>query len=158
MSKLITTTGKAKVDLTDPEITGGSFEPVPDDDYSVTVTGHEVRGPGESGYEYINFAFTVDEGEFKGRMFWRNLSLSPKALGFLKELCDAAGISYDKNGVDLKSAKGKRLKVRIVTETSEEYGDQNRISRFLRRTAKSSPSTKKAFKKTDPKKKKAKSL
>jgi hypothetical protein len=74
----------------------------------------------------------VDEGEFKGRMFWRNLSLSPKALGFLKELCDAAGILYDKKGVD-----------------------QNRISRFLRRTAKSTPSTKKAFKKTDAKKKKS---
>lgn len=153
MSKLISTTGKAKVDLTDKDIVAGSFEPVPDDDYGVKITGYEVRGPGESGYEYINFAFTVDEGEFKGRMFWRNLSLSPKALGFLKELCDAAGISYTKNGVDLKSSIGKRLKVRIITETSEEYGDQNRISKFLNRAAK--PSGKKAFKKTDPKKKKA---
>ena len=151
MSKLISTTGKAKVDLTSKDITDGSFEPVPDNDYSVKITSYEVRGPGESGYEYINFAFTVDEGEFKGRMFWRNLSLSPKALGFLKELCDAAGITYTKNGVDLKSSVGKKLKVRIVTETSVEYGDQNRIKRFLSRTTK--PSTKAAFKKTDPKKK-----
>jgi hypothetical protein len=153
VSKLVSSTGKIKVDLTDSEISGGGFDPVPDDDYSVVITGHEVRGPGESGYEYINFAFTVDEGEYKGRMFWRNLSLSPKALGFLKELCEAAGITYTKQGVDLKTAKGKKLKVRIITETSETYGDQNRVSKFLRRTAKSAPSTKKAFKKTDPKKK-----
>lgn len=153
MSKLVTTTGKIKVDLTDDEISGGGFEVLPDDDYSAKITEYEVRGPGESGYEYINFTFTVDEGEYKGRLLWRNLSLSPKALGFLKELCEAAGIPYDKKGVDLKSAKGKRLKVRVITKTSEEYGDQNEISRFLRRTAKSTPSTKKAFKKTDPKKK-----
>ena len=152
MSKLVTTTGKIKVDLSD--VSGGSFEPLPDDDYGVKITDYEVRGPGESGFEYINFTFTVDEGEYKGRLLWRNLSLSPKALGFLKELCEAAGILYDKKGVDLKSAKGKRLKVRVITETSDEYGDQNRVSRFLRRTAKSAtPSTKKAFKKTDSKKK-----
>ena len=64
-----------------------SFSAVPEGDYSVAVSGVELK-EGEKG-EYVNWEFTIQEGSNKGQKLWTNTSFSPAALWNLKALLEA---------------------------------------------------------------------
>lgn len=67
-------------------------QPLPTSDYHVKITGGELR-PSKStpGAQYINWEFTIQDGEFTGRKVWANTSLQPQALFVLKGLLEALG-------------------------------------------------------------------
>lgn len=71
------------------------FNPVPRGKYVARVTGGEIRVSGENaknpGSEYINWEFTISEGEFEDRKLWSNTSLLPQALFGLKRLLASTG-------------------------------------------------------------------
>jgi len=143
---------KLKVDLTDVEGSDG-FELLPDGDYDVEIDSFEMR-QGPKG-DYISWVFKVISGEFKGRLLWRITSLTQKALPFLRQLCDAAGVPFDKKGVDPEDAVGSRLQVRVITESDPEFDDKNVIKRFLPLGGKKKSAGKKTYGKGGAKKKPA---
>jgi len=61
---------------------GGSFDPVEPGIYGAKVLSVDLKGPGPSGSKYFEFMFELLETD--GRRVWRNYSLSPKALPWLK--------------------------------------------------------------------------
>jgi hypothetical protein len=70
------------------------FELLPAGVYPATVTAvTESENPGPSGYTYLNWEFTILEGEFEDRKQWTITSLSPKAAFRLKEVLVAFGVS-----------------------------------------------------------------
>lgn len=72
------------------------FELLPAGVYPATVTDvTESENPGPSGYTYLNWEFTILEGEFEDRKQWTITSLSPKAAFRLKEVLVAFGVTSD---------------------------------------------------------------
>jgi hypothetical protein len=74
-------------------------DPVPSGWYHVKVTDGEVRESGPTaknpGAEYINWEFTIQDGENEGRKGWTNASLLPHALFTLKSVLGACGLDVD---------------------------------------------------------------
>jgi hypothetical protein len=82
-----------KVNLVDVEVQ--TFEVIPRGEYHLKVTDGEIRTSGETaknpGAQYINWEFTVQDGEYAGRKLWAMTSLLPQALFGLKGLLQATG-------------------------------------------------------------------
>lgn len=71
-----------KIDFS--EVQSG-FEPLPEGDYEAIIERIEVRESKSSDNDYLNFEFRVTDDEYEDRRVWGLRSLSPKALGFLKD-------------------------------------------------------------------------
>ncbi len=68
------------------------FELLPAGVYPVAVTNvEESENPGPSGYTYLNWEFTITEGEWENRKQWTITSLSPKSAFRLREVLVALG-------------------------------------------------------------------
>lgn len=81
------------VNFTDVETS--DFDVLPSGSYQARITDGEIRESGPNaknpGSQYINWEFTISEGEFEGRKQWTNTSLLPQALFGLKGLLKATG-------------------------------------------------------------------
>ncbi len=90
------------------------------------------------GAEMINMAFDVpsetDAKDISHTLWLPKASDSEKdqqnALRRLKYFCDAFGIDYS-SGINLDEIIGATGWALLKTESSDEYGDQNRIRRFI---------------------------
>jgi len=82
-----------RVNFTDVEST--TFEAIPKGTYKAKITDGEIRESGPNaknpGAQYINWEFTIQEGEYTSRKQWLNTSLLPQALFSLKGLLEATG-------------------------------------------------------------------
>lgn len=74
--------GKMTIDFSEVE---SGFEPLPEGEYEAIIEKVEVRESKSSEHDYLNFEFKVTEDEYEDRRVWGLRSLSPKALGFLKD-------------------------------------------------------------------------
>lgn len=73
-----------------------SFDAIPAGTYDASLTDWEFVDAadvksGKSEYGYVKMEFTIEDGEFEGRKQWRNYSVAPKALGYLKRTLVALG-------------------------------------------------------------------
>lgn len=88
------------VDLSGDDVRawGGEQRPlVPPGDYTLTITHLESTTAESSGNPMIAVTFDVaDEGEHNGAKIYNNYSLSPKAIGRLKQLMIACGANLAK--------------------------------------------------------------
>jgi len=73
-----------------------SFEPAPAGLYKLIVTDTEIKGPGQSGYQYCNFEFAIAEGPEAGKKVWKIMSFSPRAFFNVEEILTALGEDPDK--------------------------------------------------------------
>lgn len=77
-----------RIDFTDVPDSGS----LPASDYVVKVTGGEQRLGKASNQPYINWEFTVQDGEFAGRHCWTNTTLQGDGLQYgLKPFLKALG-------------------------------------------------------------------
>lgn len=122
-----------RVDFSGTEVK--DFEPIPPNWYVAKVTDGELREAGENsknpGSQYINWEFTIQEGEYTGRKQWSNTTLLPEYLSGLKELLAATG-KFDVNGelnFNIEDVIGSdvRIKVRIKQYKGE---DQNEVKAY----------------------------
>ena len=95
-----------RVNLSD---TGGGFDAIPAGKYQARITDGELREAGpnakHTGSEYINWEFTVTEGDFESRKLWQNTPWShgscdcgdwkPGSLFGLKAILKSSGIWTD---------------------------------------------------------------
>lgn len=72
------------------ETSSGSFDPLPENRYIVTVENAELK-TASTGNEMIGVQFNVADGEFKGRKLWHNFTLTPKSYVYLFNFLKAAG-------------------------------------------------------------------
>ena len=94
------------------EVTAGG-DPLPAGVYLTKITAADVKDSKSSDNQMIAVTFTVQDGEFKNRNLWRNFSLSEKALGFLKELCEKGNIEFSNDGLNTEDMLGADLSLQV---------------------------------------------
>lgn len=116
-----------RVDFSGVDSSG--FDPIPSGTYVAKVTDGELRESGPNsknpGSQYINWEFTIQEGEYQGRKQWLNTSLLPQALFGLKGLLAATG-KFDVDGdldFDIEDVIGSDVAIVVKTKT---YDDELR--------------------------------
>ena len=114
------------------------FGAIPSGKYHAKITGGEMREAGPNsknpGSQYVNWEFTIQQGEFESRKVWTNTSLLPQALFGLKALLLASG-RYNKDQVadelafDIDDLVSSDL---VITVGQKEYnGDiRNEVKRY----------------------------
>jgi hypothetical protein len=134
-----------KVDLTD---VGGDFDVIPRGKYQAQITDGELREAGEQakhpGSLYVNWEFTLTEGEFENRKLWTNTSVGhgdeckcgdwkPGSMGNIKSLLFATGL-YTKEqlaeSIDFEIDDVIGAHVTAIVIIKEYQGDdQNEVKR-----------------------------
>jgi hypothetical protein len=109
----------------------GSYEPLPDGWYDVTIGGCEIKETKAGTGKYLHVRYDVTGPSHSGRVVFGNLNIrnqNPKAEEIgrqqLGELMDSVGIGKLS---DTDQLIGNRLKVRLSTRRSEQYGDSNEV-------------------------------
>ena len=114
-----------------------SFDPIPAGKYTAAIVDSKVK-PTKSGQgEYLELAFQILEGEYKGRQLWARLNLNNPnaqtvkiARGELSAICRAVGVLSPNDSVDLHNLP------MIITVRCKKRPDTGEISNELRGFAK----------------------
>lgn len=113
----------------------GNFEALPEGRYTVLVEEAKV-GVSQAGNEKLSLTFTItDEGKYKGRKLWHELSASPKAVVFIKYFLEAvkSDISNSKNA-ELKDiaidVKNKKCTVFVEPGVTNNGNPRNNLKAF----------------------------
>lgn len=121
------------------------FEALPSGKYLVKVTDGELKESGPNakhpGSEYINWEFTIQQGDFEDRKVWSNTVVSHgdcdcgeedkfnKALSNIAQLLKVTGVASDDDlesedfELEIDDVIGTDL---VVTVTQREYDDEMR--------------------------------
>ncbi len=130
-----------KVDFTEVQ----DFDPLPSGRYLAKVSDGEIKESGPTakhpGSQYINWEFTIQEGDFAGRHLWTNTVIGhgscecgdfkPNSLGSLKQLLKA--LDYDTTkGVkfDIPDVVGKDVAL-VVVQREYQGEARNDVKRIL---------------------------
>lgn len=114
------------------------FDVLPAGEYDVVITNSEVK-PTSTGGKMLKLQLQVMNGQYQNRLLFDNLNLwnnSQKAVqiarGTLSAICRAVNILTPQDSSELH---GKPLRVKVVIEKSDEYGEQNRVKAYKPREA-----------------------
>jgi hypothetical protein len=89
-----------RVDFTGVEA-GGGGKLLPEGPIQLEVEEVEQLEGEESKQPYLNFTFTVSEGEYEGTKAWDNMSLQSQALWKLRGFMEAAGLETEDGPMDI---------------------------------------------------------
>jgi hypothetical protein len=110
------------------------FAPLPDGWYAVTVSEADVKATKAGTGSYIKLRLDVTGPSHQGRVVFGNINIrnpNPKAEEIgnqqLGELMRAVGLPRLE---DTDQLIGRHLSIKLVTRSSEQYGDQNEIKAF----------------------------
>lgn len=101
----------------------GGFAAIPEDDYNATVTDIEA-GTSKAGNPKVRFTFTLADGEYKGRTFFRHCPLVGKGSGILRDTLKAFGIESTR--FKRADVLNQRCVVTIATQKGEDITDDER--------------------------------
>lgn len=129
-----------------------NFDPIPAGIYTVAITDYEFKETGENAKhpetEYLNFEFTIQDGEYEDRKLWTNCMLPPYDPFMLKGLvsaCEGQGVASSSDfDLDkwLEKAIGKTCSAVVkIRKATDEYEASNEIKRFKEQKAGSSSGT-----------------
>jgi hypothetical protein len=109
----------------------GSYEPLPDGWYDVTIGGCELKDTKAGTGKYLHVKYEVTGPSHSGRVVFGNLNIrnaNPKAEEIgrqqLGELMSAVSIGKLS---DTDELIGTRCRVKLTTRKSEQYGDSNEV-------------------------------
>lgn len=105
------------------------FEPLPTGDYLVTLDKTEKK-TSKGGTEYLEFAFTVTDGQYKNRKHWERFYLydtsKPKSINFAKTVIAQMVRAIGRDRIsDTEELAGHTFRVHMVKET---YNGEDRNS------------------------------
>ena len=110
----------------------GSFQPIPDGDYVLTVTKVE-DGKARSGKDKTTLELTIDDGQYARRKIWHSLTWIPvgeKGHGIAIHALHAFGLDHDGDvDFDTQDFLGRSAKANVVTEEYEGKSN-NKIGYF----------------------------
>jgi hypothetical protein len=96
------------------------FEPLPAGEYLAMAIDSEFKPTKNGSGEYLQFAFEIVDGAYRGRRLWDRLNLKNKnettvkiAQGTLSAICRAVGVLRPKDSAEIH---GKPLKIRVALE------------------------------------------
>lgn len=103
-----------------PETQSG-FAPIPTGDYIITLDKTEKK-TAKSGTEYLEFAFTVADGQYKNRKLWERYYIydtsKPKSVNYAKSLISQMVLATGKTQIrDTAELEGIAFLAHIVKET-----------------------------------------
>lgn len=98
------------------------FAPLPDSEYVCRVSGIEVEMT-RGGDPMWKLRWTVESGEFAGRLLFDNLVFSLKALPRVKLICASCGLDVS-GEIDLEPAMLLEKRARVTTYI-EGYADEH---------------------------------
>jgi hypothetical protein len=109
----------------------GDYTPIPDGWYDVTITEATVKATKAGTGDYLSYRCDVVGPTHQGRVIFGMITLrnpNPKAEEIgnqqMGELCRAIGAARLDDSDQLI---GKRMTIKVTTESSEQYGDKNKI-------------------------------
>lgn len=112
-----------------------SFEPVPAGTYAAKIVNSKISPTKKKDGTKLDLTIEL-LGQYKGRKVFDNMMLkhpNPKAvqigLGKMKSIAKALGLDLDALQ-DTSEFHGKPLGVKIKIESSDQYGDKNRVVSF----------------------------
>jgi len=119
------------------DFSSNDFKPLAAGEYGAKITKSELKTT-KAGDQAVNLEFTLLGGKgVKGRKVFELCLLEHSkpivvkiGLGKLKALADATGINYDEI-VDTSVFNGQLVGLALTVEENEEFGDKNRIKKFL---------------------------
>ncbi len=86
----------------------GNFEPIPAGKYPAAITESEMKPTKNGGGSYLQFTFTITDGEYKNRVLWARLNLNNPnatavkiAMSELSAICHAVGVMQPRDSVEL---------------------------------------------------------
>jgi hypothetical protein len=110
-----------------------SFEPVPQDTYTLMITDSEMATT-QKGGQMLKLSMQIVDGVHKGRKIWDNLNLinsNPTAVEIaqrnLGSICKAIGVASVTESAVLHN---KPFKAFVGIEKSDQYGDRNRVKKY----------------------------
>lgn len=120
----------------DTGATGGSYDPIPDGEYTLKAVEAEEKATSAGTGSYIKVKFEVVKGEFTGRLIWQNFNVnnpSDKAQRIGRQQLVAWSTACGKpeaDNTDKLLDKPFTAAVSIEKGTGG-YSDSNRIKAFL---------------------------
>jgi hypothetical protein len=125
------TLGRSYIESEMPKGNGGDFTPIPDGWYDVTITEAVVKTTKAGTGDYLSYRCDVVGPTHQGRVVFGMITLrnpNPKAEDIgnqqMGELCRAIGAARLDDSDQLI---GNRMTIKVITESSEQYGDKNKI-------------------------------
>lgn len=117
-----------------------SFEPIPAGKYLAVITESETKPTKSGSGQYLQLAFQIIEGEYKGRFVWARLNLdNPNtttvkiARSELSAICRAVGVLAPKDSVELHNLP---LLITVGHKKRDDTGDMtNVIKGYARKDA-----------------------
>ncbi len=113
---------------------GGDFAPIPDGWYDVMITESTVKQTKAGTGSYVSFRCDVTGPSHQGRVVFGMLTLTnpnPKAEEIgnqqMGEVMRAIGMARLDDSDQLV---GKRLAIKVATESNAEFGDKNKIKGY----------------------------
>lgn len=120
----------------DTGATGGTYEPIPEDEYTLKALEAEEKSTSRGDGSYIKVKFEVVKGQYAGRLLWQNFNVtnpSEKAQRIGRQQLVAWATACgkpDADDTDKLLDKPFRAAVSIEKGTGG-YADSNRIKAFL---------------------------
>ena len=126
-------------------VTETSFEPIPIGTYTANLVDAEVKETKSGTGGYISVKFKIIDGDHEGRTFFDMFNIknnNPTAVSIglsqLKGLMKAAGSeTYQINSV--AELCGYVVDVNLTIQKSEEYGDRNKVKKYLKASKEMKP-------------------
>ena len=114
------------------------FEPLPADKYLAIITESGMKGTKQKNGQFLEFAFQVIDGPYKGRNLWARLNLdNPSAIamkiaqGELSAICRAVGVLQPRDSIELHNLP---LTIRVTLKKREDNGElTNEIKGYYKR-------------------------
>jgi len=110
------------------------FGAIPEGKYLVQIAETEEK-ISNSGNKYLNLKLQVLEGDYKNRYLWDIINLwHPKdnvreiAQQTMKSICNATNVLKPQTSEELHYIP---LRASVSLETDSQYGDQNRVKKYL---------------------------
>jgi hypothetical protein len=116
------------------------FEPIPAGRYLAAITDSEVKDTKSGSGSYLQFTFTLLEGEYKNRVLWARLNLdNPNATAVriaraeLSAICHAVGVMAPKDSVELHNLP---LVITVKLKKRQDTGElTNEIKGYAKKEA-----------------------
>lgn len=120
------------------DYTGNTYSPVPAGKYKLALVKAERKAARKEGNYYLNCQFIIVKGEYKKRTVFHMFNLEntteqAQEIGRnqLKEMMMACGVKSLKDMWSVDKLLNKPFDAVIGIEKSDEYGDRNKINRFV---------------------------
>lgn len=114
------------------------FPVLPAGEYDVAIVNTELKRTTKNDGSYLKLDMQVLNGPYQNQHLFDNLNIdnpNAKAVqiakGSLSAICRAVGVLTPKDSAELHN---KPLRVKVVIEKSDEYGDQNRVKGYKSRS------------------------